>query len=515
MIARRSLLIVTTQLFTRFIGWIALIILAKVWGNFAPEALGTIGFAMAFVSVFTFISDLGFSQAHVKRVSEGNEIGVCLGTFMTVKLVLTLLMVTVIGLLLLVSNMINISFYDSTNETIVLIFVYYYILVNISQIALTTFQATKEIVKRQLVTLTENFIKVPLFITIVFLASNIIYYDKLPEGPVTFLSMTYVAGIFATVCIGFYFLRKYPIKKPTKEMFKSYVKFAFPVMLLSIISAVSINVDKLMIGYFWTSVEVGYYFTVQQILQIILIFSSSIGIVLFPTMSEYHSKNNIQKIKDKTLLAMRYISMIMIPIVIFIIVFVEPIINIMLTDVFLPASNVLIVLSLLAFVTAIGIALNSLIVGMDKPGHTAKIGIVMCVSNLILNVLFIPSNGLLTNFGINGPTGAAVATLISGIFGFIGLCYYSKKLTGIKIIRKYHLYHLIAGLIMGFYFYLVKLNFVDIPFYVLVIVCIVGFAMYAGILLAFKELKPEDIQFFKDLIHPKEMLKYIGGELKK
>ena len=68
MIARRSLLIVTTQLFTRFIGWIALIILAKVWGNFAPEALGTIGFAMAFVSVFTFISDLGFSQAHVKRV---------------------------------------------------------------------------------------------------------------------------------------------------------------------------------------------------------------------------------------------------------------------------------------------------------------------------------------------------------------------------------------------------------------------------------------------------------------
>ena len=361
------MLIVITQLFTRFIGWLALIILAKTWGNFAPEALGTIGFAMAFVSIFTFISDLGFSQAHVKRVSEGNNIGVCLGTYISIKLVLSLLMVLAIILSLLLGRLFNITFYNKTYETIVLVFIYYYILVNFSQIVLSTLQATKEIAKRQLMVITENLVKVPLFIVVVLLASNVIYYEKMPEGPIEFLAMTYVAGIFATVCIGFWFLRKYPIKRPTREMVKHYTKFAFPVLLLSIISALSVNVDKVMIGYFWTAIEVGYYFTVQQILQIILIFSSAIGLILFPVMSEYHSKNNLQQIKDKAHLAMRYIFMIMVPLTVFIIIFAEPIINIMLTDVFLPATNVLIVLSLLAFITAIGIVFNSLIVGMDKP----------------------------------------------------------------------------------------------------------------------------------------------------
>lgn len=515
MIARRSLLVVTTQLFTKFIGWLALIILAKTWGNFAPEALGTIGFAMAFVCLFTFISDFGFSQAHVKKVSEGNDIGICLGTFISLKLVLSLLMVIVIGLVLFVGNMINISFYDSTSEIIVLLFIYYYLLVNFSQISITTFQATKEIVKRQITVVSENIVKVPLFILVILLASNVVYYSKMPDGPIVFLSMTYIAGIFATVCVGFWFLRKYPIKRPTKKMTNSYIKFAFPVMLLSIISALSADIDKLTIGYFWTNIEVGYYFTVQQILQIILIFSSAIGLVLFPTLSEYHSKNNIQKIKEITHLATRYISMITVPIVVVTIIFVEPIISIMLTDVFLPASNVLIVLVLLAFITSVGIAFNSLIVGMNKPGHTAKIGIVMCVSNLILNILFIPSNGLLNPIGINGPTGAAVATLISGVLGLVGLCYYSKKLTGIKIIRKNYLYHLFAGFVMGVYLYLVKLNFVDIPFCVLIISCLVGLGMYIGILMWLKEFEEEDKRFFKDLIHPKEMLKYIGGEFKK
>lgn len=96
MIARKSFLIVTSQFFTRFLGWIGLIVLAKLWGGFAPVALGTIGFAMAFIALFNIVADLGFSSAHVKRVSEGKDLGTCLGTFATIKLILTGLMVLVV-----------------------------------------------------------------------------------------------------------------------------------------------------------------------------------------------------------------------------------------------------------------------------------------------------------------------------------------------------------------------------------------------------------------------------------
>ena len=46
MIARKSLLIVTSHFLIQFIGWIGLVVLAKLWGGFAPHALGIIGFAM-------------------------------------------------------------------------------------------------------------------------------------------------------------------------------------------------------------------------------------------------------------------------------------------------------------------------------------------------------------------------------------------------------------------------------------------------------------------------------------
>ncbi|MBE9593576.1 MAG: oligosaccharide flippase family protein, partial [Proteobacteria bacterium] len=76
-------------------------------------------------------------------------------------------------------------------------------------------------------------------------------------------------------------------------MAKSYLVFALPVMLLSITSAIALNVDKVMLGYFWTFKEVGYYFSVQRIIMLLLAIPTAVGTVLFPTISEYHARNNV------------------------------------------------------------------------------------------------------------------------------------------------------------------------------------------------------------------------------
>lgn len=34
-----------------FLGWIGLVILAKFWGGFVPEAMGIVGFAVAFLEL--------------------------------------------------------------------------------------------------------------------------------------------------------------------------------------------------------------------------------------------------------------------------------------------------------------------------------------------------------------------------------------------------------------------------------------------------------------------------------
>jgi Na+-driven multidrug efflux pump len=86
--------------------------------------------------------------------------------------------------------------------------------------------------------------------------------------------------------------------------------------------------------------------------------------------------------------------------------------------------------------------------------------------------LFIPRDGSLSFLGVNGPTGAAIATLSSSLVGLFGLWLAAKKLTGMRL------------------------------------------AIYLGLLFVLKEFKKNDLHFFLDLLRPKEMLNYIKSELK-
>lgn len=535
MIARKSALIVGTQFFTRFLGWIGLVILAKYWGGFAPQALGIIGFAMAFLGLFNIIADLGFSQAHVKRVSEGKDLGSCIGTYAAIKLILSSLMITIVFASLYIwKNFFSGGFADATTESVVYVFLLYYIFLDLSKIATATFQGRREIAKRQITSIFENIVKVPLLIIVVIAGVSITgvasispafswpgflkpFQEFIAIRAVGSLAMTYVFSVVATFLVGLWFLRKYPIKKPNMKLFKSYFSFALPIMLMSIISVISVNVDKIMIGYFWTSVEVGYYFTVQQLLQIILIFSAAVSIVLFPTLSDHHSNNNVGKIKETTHIAERYISMVMIPPVVVIIVFAAPVINIMLSSAFLPATSVLIVLMIYGFISSLKMPYSSLISGVNRPGVAAKIGVVICATNIILNYLFIPQEGLLSFLGINGPTGAAVATATSAVVGFVLLRLAAKKLTKIKLIQRYTPLHMISGIVMGIILYALAFKtglFPVIGWHHFLFFAGFGLAIYLGILYILKEFDKKDFDFFIDMFRPKEMLGYIKSELK-
>jgi len=531
MIARKSFLIIISYFFTRFLGWIGLVVLAKLWGEFAPDALGIIGFSMSFLALFNIIADLGFSRAHVKRISEGKDLGACIGTFAAIKIFLTGLMVTIVFTGIFIwKNVFHGEFLNATTESVIVVFVIYYIFVNLSQIATVTFEGRKRIAKRQ-ITQMSQVVKTPLMVLVALAGVSIVGIAPAVSWPqflqplqqflanhaMGSLAMTYVFAMMMTFFIGMWFLRKYPLKKPDWSLFKSYFSFALPIMLFSITGVISVNIDKIMIGYFWTSTEVGYYFTVQQILEVITVLYLAVGTVLFPTISEYHSSKNLEKIKQKTHLAERYISMVIIPPIVVIFVFANPLINIMLNSAFLPAAPVLIILSIYIFIRSLSYSYGSLVRGMNRPGIALKIGLVICISNIILNYLFIPKEGLLSSIDINGPAGAAIATTISALIGFFGIRIIVKKFAGLKMWQSHTPRHIIAGLVMGGVLYLLAFRtsfFPVVYWYHLLIFAGLGLAIYLSVLFLLKEFKKQDLHFFVDILHPKEMFKYISSELK-
>ncbi|MCK5031056.1 MAG: polysaccharide biosynthesis C-terminal domain-containing protein, partial [Thermoplasmatales archaeon] len=328
------------------------------------------------------------------------------------------------------------------------------------------------------------------------------------------LAMAYVFGCMASFLVGMWLLRKYPIKKPSWKLSKSYLSFGIPITIISLIVVISINIDKVMIGYFCTQAEVGYYWTVQQLSEVIIILSTALGIVLFPTLSEYHATNNFKGLIKTTHQAERYISMVTIPIIVLIIIFAEPIIYFMLSSSFISAAPVLIIIAIYAFILGIMKPYSSLIAGMNKPGIAAKIGITMCTINIALNYLFIPKGGVLSPFGIYGAVGAAIATLISLIIGLFGFQLAAKKMTKMKILNSHIPRHIIAGVGMGvILYYSSKLFVPSVHWYHLIGFSGIGVVLYFGILFILKEFKKQDFDFFWNMVHPKEMAKYIKSEM--
>src|SRR6266704_421226 len=66
-------------------GFFTTILIARRLG---PDALGILGFSMGLVGVLTAFLVPGFFQAHQKRVAEGGDLGRCVGTMVTIQLVI-------------------------------------------------------------------------------------------------------------------------------------------------------------------------------------------------------------------------------------------------------------------------------------------------------------------------------------------------------------------------------------------------------------------------------------------
>ena len=529
MIARKSFLIVSSQFFARFLGWIGLFILAKLWGDHAPEALGYIGFAMAFLTLFHIIAKFGFLEAHVKRISEGKDLGSCIGTYAAIKILFTGLMVLIVFIsIFLLEILFHDRFLDEASKSIIYIFLIYYVFLNLKEIPMQTFSGTKEIVKRQITWVTENIIKIPLTIIVALAGVSVVGISPIVTWPQFIkplqqfiadhatgsLAMTYVFGCVASFLVGMWLLRKYPIKKPSWKLSKSYLSFGIPITIISLIVVISINIDKVMIGFFCTQADVGYYWTVQQLSEVIIILSTALGIVLFPTLSEYHATNNFKGLIKTTHQAERYISMVTIPLIVLIIIFAEPIIYFMLSGAFKPAILVLRIIAIYAFILGIMKPYSSLIAGMNKPGVAAKIGITMCTINIALNYLFIPKGGILASFQMDGAAGAAIATLISMLVGLFGFQLAAKKMTKMKILNSHIPRHIIAGVCMGILLYFTsQLLTPSVYWYHLVGYAGMGMTIYFGMIVILKDFNKQDFNFFWNMMHPKEMMKYIKSEM--
>ena len=130
--SRKIALLFGAENINAIIGWIALLFVARKMG---AAALGEFSYAMSLVGGFTFLAFFGFRMAHIKRISEGLDLGKCIGTFLSIRLFLISFMLLVFASFYWIWTAPEIKygvpfgkeFYDIQTENLLLLVILYYI----------------------------------------------------------------------------------------------------------------------------------------------------------------------------------------------------------------------------------------------------------------------------------------------------------------------------------------------------------------------------------------------------
>ena len=500
MISRKILVTYLTSLTIAGLNGLSFILVARFMG---PTPMGIVVYGLSFVMLFNFLPDLGFNVAHVKRISEGKDLARCNGLFVFTKLCLLAIMIITVIIVIFWYKSRNPFFEDPENVRVLFILLAYLVFQNLASIALFTFEGKTESSKRQL----------PFLLSAVISAA-IVTYASLSGLGATALALSYSSGALILVISSFVLFRRYPVGRPSVEYFKSYFSFALPISAYSIVAYLGQYLDKFLIGTFYSVDDVAFFYGGQQVFLVIISLSTAAGILLMPTFSLLHSRNDIAGIRRLTRESERYLSMIFAPIVMFCFVFAKTIVGVFLGASFLLMVPIFQIQLAATFLAAINVPHEKQIPGIDRPGITVKASIAIVVIASILHIIFIPQQ----LWGIPllgmGAIGASLVTLIASLMRLVIWRYLCYRLTRTEVQKKILVHLIIAG-VMGWALYYLQILLPISNWYILIPFGIIFLAGYIGALFLLGQLKRDDALYLRNLLSPSGMRAYITSELGK
>jgi O-antigen/teichoic acid export membrane protein len=409
MLKQKLILSYSTKIGLQVLQIVASLVVARVAG---PTVLGTVAFGTAYVSILVFISDLGISTAHIKLLSEGEDEDKCVSTFAGLKVMTTLLFILgVLGFYSVQKYVFGKEFESQAHEYVIFISLVTVTLQQLIYIPKTTFMARTEQAKVDIPDLLGGFLQHPLRIVIVLLGFGAVA-----------LSFANMASVLVLVPVYIYLTRNLSFKHFDKKLAMRYLRISMPVILIGMSTSMIQQVDKVLLQFFTSSEQVGYYTAGFKVGGFILLIGKSVGLLFFPLFSKAVAEGNRQYIRDKIYKFERFSFLFLLPGVLLLAIYSRTIIMLLLGDQYLPSVYIMQVVTVALFINVLNMPYGSVIEGLGK----FKLSAILNTVNLIFfaGMIVIFLHPQLVN---TGAAGVANAVLLTNIFLGILYRFYATK----------------------------------------------------------------------------------------
>lgn len=507
MFAQRSPIVILQNVISAIFGYVGLFFVLRYIG---ATDWGFVAFGIGFVGVLSLVGDLGFSTAHTIKISDGEDIGVCNGTYLTVKLFLGLLFVAlVVASLFVWTAILHKGFQDPIEYWIILSLIPYFFFQNFTAFTTTYFRATLKSMRASIPPLIEAMLRNSIFIVIAIVmhysAGNSPNYQAALFISCTY-SFTYTVYFAVSMLLG----RPWKISKPTSKMFRAYTVLALPLMLVASVGAVSGNIDKVFIQFYWHADPTGAFFTSQQISNLVATLSTSLSMFFLPMLVRHINVNEKPELHKPVFEFERSMSLYLLSIVVPLVVLAPYFMNIF-TATYIMYSGMLAILAVRAYIAAINAPYYSAIASRSKTSTIAKIDISMILLNISLIVVFVPPSIFgFTKFSL-GWIGAPVAMLIVAVVSTFIYRIAVSKIEGIGYNLQV-LKHLLPAAVQVFFILLVEYFVVPKDILVLGPLSIGSILVYFLISIAMKETSLAELRMIVLNFNPVHLLKRFQDE---
>jgi len=416
----------STSLLSKIGSFVFTIILARL---LLPELFGLYSLTLSTILIFVAFSDLGIGQTLIRFISK--EVGKRESQIKPYLLYLgkiKLMLIIISSLLLLISaNYLANNFYKKPIFLALLVGVLYIIFFQVFgflQTIIISSNNFKPIFKRELIFQISRITLVPL--AIVLATKTSLTNEKNLMIIIFFLAISFfltsIFLFFDAKKIFSKILKTEKTKKLTQRQIKSVNKFLLATATLAFSGIFFANIDRVMLGVFVPEEFIGFYTAAFNLIGALIPITGFAAIVLLPIFSRLKGKRLEAGFKK----SIKITLIISIAALLGIVIFTNFSILIVYGKNYLPAVNILRILSILLIALPTSGIYTTYLISQGHPQTVAKLLIIATILNVFLNYILITS--LLPYGNIQAVYGAVIATLISQFFYLGGLVWSKRKI---------------------------------------------------------------------------------------
>ena len=483
----------------------ALLLIAREMG---AELLGSLAFLLSFVGLVFFVGDMGNGLAFEKLLADGYKFGDVYRVFIGVKIKLTIQMAIASGLLIAVYVfLLAPDSHTALHPVSLFIILGYFITANLAQIWVVGLTAKKRPMLAKSYDFIEGMIKFLMVAGIIFLA-----IPKGDQDAIFMLTFIYlIAGTMGMMIIrnnARHFKKGENDDEIIVEFHDTSVKFLPFIAFISLI----LVLDKVMLWYFTDPAfanpddafqTLGIYFGAQRITIFIAASAVSIQALVGGALGKYIDSDDTPSIAATLRMTERYVSLVVLPVAAFYILFAGELLNSILGQEFAGAGITVSLLAVAGFVTAMAAPHLTYLIKAGKIREMTMAsglatGVLVICLFLLLPIIILP------DMDIHGMTGAAIAMLASAISGYVVTRYYTWQLLGCKPHSRILAHFFCAGIMVAVINFLTWYFEITLELKWVLVFAIIGTLVYGLGLYLSGEMLRKDFTQFKDLTDSEE-----------